>query len=106
MNFPKEFNNKIDYLIKLCEKYKVVMMFVFGSLVKGNFNAKKSDVDLIAKFEYMHPEEKGKLVMKLWDELEDLFELKVDLVTNMDFINPYLKKDIKESKVLLHNRAS
>ena len=47
--------------------------------------------------------------MKLPDEieskLEQLFERKVDLLTNKKIRNPYLMKEIENSKLLLYDRA-
>lgn len=106
MEIPIEIENKIDKLIILCNKYKVKKLFVFGSIVNGNFNNKTSDVDLIVEIDNLPPEEKGEIIMKLWTELELLFSRKVDLITNMNFKNPYLKREIEKSKFLLYDRAS
>ncbi len=105
MKLPREIESKIEKLNTLCVKYKVKKLFVFGSIVKGNFNAETSDVDLIVEVENLPPEQKGEIIMKLWTELELLFSRKVDLITNMNLKNPYLKKDIENSKVLLYDRA-
>ena len=106
MELPSEIKNKVTKLIKLCNKYKVEKLFVFGSVVKGRFNEKTSDIDLIAEIEDLPPVEKGEIIMKLWSELESLFARKVDLITNMNLKNPYLKKEIENSKILLYDRAS
>jgi predicted nucleotidyltransferase len=97
---------EIEKLISLCNKYKVDRIFFFGSLVKGNFNSKTSDVDLIVEFENLSPIEKGESILKLWTELEQLFGRKVDLITNLNIKNPYLKKEIDNSKYLIYDRAS
>ena len=106
MKLPIEIENKIEKLISLCNKYKVKRIFVFGSIVKGNFNPKTSDVDLIVEIEDLPPSEKGELIMKLWSELEDLFARKVDLLTNLNIKNPYLRNEIENSKYLIYDRAS
>jgi predicted nucleotidyltransferase len=105
MKLPDEIESKIEELNSLCIKYRVKKLFVFGSIVKGNFNANTSDVDLIVEVENLPPEQKGEILMKLWTELELLFSRKVDLITNMNLRNPYLKKDIENSKILLYDRA-
>ena len=105
MKLPDEIESKIKELNSLCIKYRVKKLFVFGSIVKGNFNANTSDVDLIVEVENLPPEQKGEILMKLWTELELLFSRKVDLITNMNLRNPYLKKDIENSKILLYDRA-
>lgn len=106
MKLPIEIENKIEKLISLCNKYKVKKIFVFGSIAKGNFNPKTSDVDLIIEIEDLPPSEKGELIMKLWSELEALFARKVDLLTNLNIKNPYLRNEIENSKYLIYDRAS
>lgn len=103
---PNEIENKIDTLVVLCNKYKVNRIFVFGSIVKGNFNPQTSDIDLIVELEDLPPSEKGEILMKLWSELEDLFARKVDLLTTLNIKNPYLKNEIEASKFLIYDRAS
>ena len=105
MKLPDEIESKIEELNSLCIKYRVKKLFVFGSIVKGNFNTNTSDVDLIVEIENLPPEQKGEILMKLWTELELLFSRKVDLITNMNLRNPYLKKEIENSKILLYDRA-
>jgi predicted nucleotidyltransferase len=106
MKLPNEIENKIDKLVVLCNKYKVNRIFVFGSIVKGNFNPQTSDIDLIVELEDLPPSEKGEILMKLWSELEDLFARKVDLLTTLNIKNPYLKNEIEASKFLIYDRAS
>jgi len=106
MKLPIEIENKIEKLVTLCNKYKVNRIFVFGSIAKGNFNPQTSDVDLIVELEDLPPNEKGEILMKLWSELEELFARKVDLVTNLNIRNPYLRNEIENSKFLIYDRAS
>ncbi len=106
MKLPIEIENKIEKLVALCNKYKVNRIFVFGSIAKGSFNPQTSDVDLIVELEDLPPCEKGEILMKLWSELEDLFARKVDLVTNLNIKNPYLRNEIENSKILIYDRAS
>ena len=106
MKLPKEIENKIDKLNILCDKYGVNKVFVFGSIAKGNFNSKTSDIDLIVELNDLPPIEKGEILMKLWNDLENLFARKVDLLTNLSIKNPYLKKEIENSKFLIYDRAS
>ena len=90
----------------LCDKYGVNKVFVFGSIAKGNFISKTSDIDLIVELNDLPPIEKGEILMKLWNDLENLFARKVDLLTNLNIKNPYLKKEIENSKFLIYDRAS
>ena len=106
MKLPIEIENKIEKLLILCNKYKVNRIFVFGSIAKGTFNPQSSDIDLIVELEDLPPSEKGEILMKLWSELEDLFARKVDLLTSLNIKNPYLRKEIENSKFLIYDRAS
>lgn len=103
---PLEIENKIEKLLILCKQYKVNKLFIFGSILTGRFNSKTSDIDFIVEIEDISPIERGEILMKLWTELELLFSRKVDLISNMNLKNPYLKKEIEESKLLLYDRAS
>ncbi len=102
MNLPVEIENKLDKLFELCIKYKVVKLFIFGSSSKGNFNNKTSDVYLIVDIENLPPVEKGENLMNFWTQLDR----KVDLLTNKNINNPYLKEEIDNSKLLLYDKAS
>ncbi len=106
MKLPGEIESKLKKLFELCYKYKVVKLFVFGSVSKGEFDPNTSDLDLIVELDNLAPTEKGEILMKLWSELELLFERKVDLLTEKKIKNPYLLKEIKNSKLLLYDRAS
>ncbi len=106
MKLPIEIENKIEQFTILCYKYKVNRAFVFGSIAKGNFNPKTSDIDLIVELEELPPNEKGEILMKLWSELEELFARKVDLLTTLNINNPYLRNEIENSKFLIYDRAS
>lgn len=103
---PLEIENKIEKLLILCKQYKVNKLFIFGSILTGRFNSKTSDIDFIVEIEDISPIERGEILMKLWTELELLFSRKVDLISNMNLKNPYFKKEIEESKLLLYDRAS
>jgi len=41
--------------------------------------------------------------MSLWDNLERFFDKKVDLFTSSSIINPYLKKNIDSTKILIYD---
>ena len=105
MGLPIEIENKKNKLAELCSKYKVRRLFVFGSLANDNFNTHKSDIDLIAEFESQNPLEKGENIMLLWTDLENLFARKVDLLTSVTIRNPYLQKQVDNTKQLIYDGA-
>ena len=52
----------------------------------------------------MPSEEKGEHLLDLWDELEELFQRKVDLLTDQPIKNTFLKKNIEKTKLLIYDR--
>jgi hypothetical protein len=98
--------NKIDHITVLCRKYKVEKLYAFGSVVSNHFNPETSDIDLIAELETMPPIEKGENLMNLWTELEELFTRRIDLLTDQPIRNPFLRKNIEQTKQLIYDRRS
>lgn len=78
-------------LAKIAPKYKITKATLFGSRARGNFRD-DSDVDLIVEFD------KEKIVT-LFDlsgimiDLEEIFGLKVDVVTRKGLEKSYLEID-------------
>lgn len=92
-----------DQLAALCKKYKVDRVYAFGSVVTGTLN-ESSDIDLIVELAPLTPVEKGENLLSLWNELEELYDREVDLLTDKPIRNPYLRKAIEESKMLIYER--
>jgi predicted nucleotidyltransferase len=84
----------------------VTELLAFGSIVGEDFDPAESDVDLWVFLEPMPPLERGEYLLQLWDELEDLFERKVDLISQPEIQNPYLRASIERSKVKVYDRNS
>lgn len=106
MKLPKEIHEKKTELFALCMKYNVSKLFVFGSVTKGRFNPDSSDLDLLVDINEIDPVLKGESLINLWNDLEALFERKVDLLTMQKIKNPFLQIDIDESKQLIYDKAS
>ena len=92
--------NRKEQLALLCQKHRVSTMFVFGSFAKGSETI-NSDIDLLVDIAENDPIKKGELLMSLWDSLESFFSRKVDLLTPNSLQNPYLIKDIEQTKLLV-----
>ncbi len=98
--------NKKGDILRLCKKYKVSRLYAFGSITSGKFDLASSDIDLIVELKALDPLERGEILLSLWDELEELFDRKVDLLSNPEIANPYLKKSVESSKVLIYDGSS
>lgn len=89
-----QLTENMEQVTALCNKYHVKTLRVFGSVARGESNA-KSDIDLLATFS--QPISLLQMV-GLERELSVLVGRKVDLVTKQS-VSPYLRTRImKESR--------
>jgi len=95
-------NFKLKEFINLCKAHKVKELYAFGSVVNGNFT-NESDIDLLVEIDEPDPLERGQLLLALWDQLENYFNRKVDLLTSNSLKNPYLKKSINSTRKLVYD---
>lgn len=94
-------DSKLDELKKLCKKYDVKTMYVFGSINNEKFND-KSDIDFLISFKDISIEKYTDNYFELHSELEALFNRKIDLLTENSLSNPYFISSIEETKKLLY----
>lgn len=87
----------------LCQKHKVKYLYAFGSATGENFNDQRSDIDLLVEIDEPDPIERGEKLISLWDNFEYFFQRKVDLLTDTSIRNPYLRKSIDSSKILIYD---
>ena len=104
MELPSIIAQHFERLTELCEEFRVDRLFAFGSVVTKRFNPQTSDLDLIVELEPMPPIEKGETLINLWEALENLFERKVDLLTDQPIKNPYLRRNVEKTKQLIYDR--
>lgn len=75
---------------------------MFGSAATECFDPARSDVDFLVVFEQMPPAEYAEAYFGLLEGLEELFSLRVDLVTEASLENPYLRQAIEASHTELY----
>ncbi|MDN3722783.1 nucleotidyltransferase domain-containing protein [Aequorivita sp. SDUM287046] len=90
-----------EKIIGLCEKHKVVSLFVFGSVTKSSFN-QNSDIDFLVDFSKIDLDNYADNYFDLKFSLETLLNRKVDLIERKALRNPYLKKEIESTKTLVY----
>ena len=94
-----------EQLADLCNNNQVVnKLYMFGSALSPSFNETTSDVDVLVETADLSPEERGENLIALWDNLEELFDRKVDLVTVNSLRNPYFKNEVERTKKLIYDR--
>ena len=97
----KYFKNKLADLKKLCQDYDVKTMYVFGSVCTDKFND-QSDIDILISFKDISIEKYTDNYFELHVKLEELFNRKIDLLTENSLSNPYFIESIEETKELLY----
>lgn len=89
----------------LCQIHKVKYLYAFGSSVTDRFDYDSSDIDLLVEIDDVDPIERGDKLISLWDTFEVFFHRKVDLLTDSSIRNPYLRKSIDSTKILIYDGA-
>jgi len=103
MIIKNEILKKKDDFSELCKNHKVKYLYTFGSCTTDRFDTGKSDIDLLVEIDDPDPLERGEKLMSFWDMLESFFNRKVDLLTDSSIRNPYLRKSIDSTKVLIYD---
>lgn len=91
----------IKKLKNLCDKYHVEKMYLFGSALTPNFNA-KSDIDFLVKFKQIDLAEYFDNYMNFKENLKKLFGREIDLVEEQTLKNPILINSIDKNKTLVY----
>lgn len=86
---------------KICKKYDVEKLHAFGSITTSDFND-KSDVDLLIKFKDIPFERYADNYFRLHDLFEEIFDRKVDLLTENSLSNPYFIKKLMQTKTIIY----
>jgi uncharacterized protein len=87
----------------LCQNHKVKYLYAFGSSTTDHFDMNTSDIDLLVEIDDPDPIERGEKLISLWDTFEKFFHRKVDLLTDSSIRNPYLRKSIDATKILIYD---
>ena len=103
MIIKDEIQKKENDFKTLCLNHKVKYLYAFGSSITDRFDYKKSDIDLLVEIDDPDPIERGEKLMSLWDTFESFFHRKVDLLTDLSIRNPYLRKSIDSTKILIYD---
>jgi predicted nucleotidyltransferase len=103
MRIQDEIMKNPSGFIALCENHKVKYLYAFGSATTDTFDPVNSDIDLLVAIDDSDPIERGDKLLSLWDTFEQFFNRKVDLLTDSSIRNPYLKRSIDSTKVLIYD---
>jgi len=97
----KEIKDNIDQINALCNAHSVASLLAFGSIVSDTLKA-ESDIDLIVDINSSDPIAYSDNYFALKFQLEDILKRPVDLLEAKSIKNPFLKKQIDDTKVLIY----
>lgn len=89
-------------LASLCRRFKARRLAVFGSAASGEFDDDRSDLDFVVSLNAKSPVEYADNFFGLAQGLEDLFQRKVDLITEPSIRNPHFREEIRETQQLVY----
>lgn len=102
INMHPAIASNLSEISALCRRFGVARLDLFGSATGTRFDPETSDFDLLVDF---LPEAKIKAFdnyFGLREDLEQLLGRKVDLITASSVRNPYLQREIAQSRLTLY----
>jgi predicted nucleotidyltransferase len=95
-------NSHREELERLCRRFQVRRLAVFGSAVRADFDPLSSDLDFIVEFEDPLTCGYADRYFELATELESLLGRRVDLLTERSVVNPIFRRQIKADEIELY----
>jgi len=87
----------------ICEELKIRRLYAFGSAVTADRFRENSDLDFLISFEdSILPEEYSENYFQLQYKLRELFDRKIDVITERSLSNPYFIESVNKNKVLMY----
>lgn len=94
--------NKLGAIISACKKHHVEAISLFGSAAKNTMN-EESDIDLLVNFSNeINVLDYADNYFSLLDQLQEILNRKVDLVSGRSLKNPVLMEEVYQSKIDLY----
>ena len=96
-------NANIIKIQNACKDFSVDKLYVFGSFAR-NENTKNSDIDFLVSFKESIPTNYFDNFFDFQFKLEEIFNKKVDLISENTLKNPYLIKSINADKIKIYGQ--
>lgn len=98
----KIISEKLEFIKELCLHYGVKSLYVFGSGSTSKFN-EDSDLDFLISFSNeLSIEDYTENYFTIHYKLQELFNKKIDLVTEKSLQNPFFIQSVNQSKLVLY----
>jgi uncharacterized protein len=93
---------QLDAVQRLCRRFRVSRLELFGSAATGKFVDSHSDLDFLVEFEPLTPSDRAASYFGLLEALQDLFHREIDLVELAAVTNPYFKQSVNADRTVLY----
>ena len=93
---------KRDDLIRLCARYRVRRLELFGSALTHRLDSKTNDLDFLVEFIPLQPGEYADAYFGLLEGLRELFQRNIDLVMTGAIKNRYFLESISGRRTVLY----
>ena len=89
-------------LARLCRRYHVLRLSLFGSAARDDFEPEHSDYDFLVDFEALPPGQYADAYFGLLEALGQLLGRPVDLVVASAIKNPYFRESVELTKASVY----
>ena len=95
--------NHRETIQRLCQKYRVARLEIFGSAVNdNNFDSRQSDLDFLVEFLPLGMGQYADAYFGLLESLQELFQRDVDLVMTSAIKNKYFLEAVNKERKLIY----
>ena len=89
-------------LERLCPRFHVRRLALFGSAAAGTYGSDRSDLDFLVEFQPAAFDDYANTYFGLLEALEKLFGRPVDLVVRSAIRNPYFLRSVEATRTALY----
>ncbi len=97
-----EIDQQKEALARLCLRYRVRQLQLFGSAVTGTFVPATSDLDFIAEFADTQASDYADRYLDFAEALEKLFNRRVDVLTKRSIRNKYFRLEVERTARVIY----
>ncbi len=94
----------IEGIKRICNRYAVSQLSVFGSVLTEKFND-SSDIDFLVTFDAIPVESYADNYLQMSTELSELLGREIDLVEDKAIRNPIFRNVVNRTKVQIYGRV-
>ncbi len=89
-------------IAEICRRHHVKRLEIFGSAASDKFNPESSDIDFLVDYHPFSGPGKADAYFGLLEDLQQLFDRRIDLVVDRAIENQYFRQSADASKVPIY----